>query len=191
MIQPDPLTEAPDPATATGASARVRPATPRDTTEILRLVRELASYERAAAEVVATEADIAALLFGGNTPHGSPAAFCHVVDADEPGLLAGFALWFLNASTWRGRHGIYLEDLYVGPQHRGRGYGRALMATLADICVDRGYDRFEWWVLDWNTPAIDFYRSLGAVGMQEWTVQRLSGDALLALAAQAPGGNPR
>ncbi|MGB7982690.1 MAG: GNAT family N-acetyltransferase, partial [Candidatus Nanopelagicales bacterium] len=100
--------------------------------------------------------------------------------------LAGFALWFLNASTWLGRHGIYLEDLYVRPEHRGHGYGRDLMAVLARICLERGYGRLEWWVLDWNTPAIDFYRALGATGMDQWTVHRLADHDLKALAEHAP-----
>jgi GNAT superfamily N-acetyltransferase len=114
-----------------------------------------------------------------------------VIDGD-PGAeggaarLAGMALWFLNASTWLGRHGIYLEDLYVRPQYRGRGYGQALMATLAAICVERGYARLEWWVLDWNAPAIGFYESLGARAMDEWTVHRITGAELDALAGQAP-----
>jgi len=163
-----------------------RPAEPADVPEILRLVRELADYERSLPEVVATRELVHDLLFGTNTPSGVPAAHCHVIDADSPGRLAGMALWFLNASTWLGRHGIYLEDLYVSPQHRGRGYGRALMATLAAICVERGYGRLEWWVLDWNTPAIGFYRTLGSVPMDQWTVQRISGAALADLAATQP-----
>jgi GNAT superfamily N-acetyltransferase len=155
-----------------------------DVGEILRLVRELADYERSLPEVSATAEDLTELLFGTNTPSGTPAAHCHVIDADAPaGGLAGLALWFLNASTWVGRHGIYLEDLYVSPEYRGRGYGRDLMATLAGICVERGYRRLEWSVLDWNTPAIDFYASLGARPMDEWTVHRISGRALEDLAA--------
>jgi GNAT superfamily N-acetyltransferase len=160
-----------------------RPATPDDVAEILRLVRELADYERSLPEVVATEELIHELLFGSNTPSGAPAAHCHVIDADTPGRLAAIALWFLNASTWLGRHGIYLEDLYVSPAFRGRGYGRDLMATLAAVCLERGYGRLEWWVLDWNSPAIDFYRSLGARPMDEWTVHRITGQALAVLAA--------
>jgi GNAT superfamily N-acetyltransferase len=163
---------------------RPRPAVRDDVDEILRLVRDLADYERSLPEVTATAEDINELLFGTNTPSGTPAAHCHVIDADAPGGgLAGVALWFLNASTWVGRHGIYLEDLYVSPEYRGRGYGRDLMATLAGICVERGYARLEWSVLDWNTPAIDFYASLGAGPMDEWTVHRVSGQALGALAA--------
>lgn len=105
----------------------------------------------------------------------------HVVEVD--GLVVGFAVWFRNFSTWRGRHGIYLEDLFVAPEHRGSGIGKALLAALAHECVTKGYPRLEWWVLDWNAPSIAFYRSLGAVAMDEWTVFRLTGDALTALAA--------
>jgi GNAT superfamily N-acetyltransferase len=165
----------------------VRPARPEDVPEILAMVRELAAYERSAHEVRATEQMLAELLFGGNTPSGAPAAYCHVAlapsgDADAPAL-AGMALWFLNASTWMGQHGIYLEDLYVRPEFRGHGLGQALMAHLARICIDRGYARLEWWVLDWNEPAIGFYQRLGARPMDEWTVHRLTGDALRTLAA--------
>lgn len=168
----------------------LRPAGPEDVPEILAMIRELAEYERSAHEVEANEELIAALLFGGTTPAGGPAAFCHVVEVD-PGAAAGaevrphlaaFALWFLNTSTWTGRHGIYLEDLYVRPQHRGLGLGRRLMSELARICLDRGYARLEWWVLDWNEPALDFYDSLGAQPMDEWTVHRMTGAALQALA---------
>jgi GNAT superfamily N-acetyltransferase len=109
--------------------------------------------------------------------------FAHV--AEHEGAVVGFALWFLNYSTWLGRHGIYLEDLYVRPDMRGQGLGRQLLAELAALCVQRGYGRLEWWVLDWNEPSIGFYRSLGAVAMDEWTVQRLTGQALAGLAGQA------
>jgi GNAT superfamily N-acetyltransferase len=183
----------PSPAPQPDAGRVVRPARPEDVPEILAMVRELAEYERSAHEVRATEAMLADLLFGTNTPSGTPAAFCHVAlapsrgpDADAP--LAGMALWFLNASTWTGQHGIYLEDLFVRPAHRGLGLGQALMAELARICLDRGYTRLEWWVLDWNTPAIDFYRSLGARAMDEWTVHRITGADLHALALRAPAG---
>lgn len=187
---------APDRDAATGAPAlqgepplagkatasTIRTAQPEDVPEILAMVRELAQFERSLHEVQATEAMVTELLFGGSTPNGHPAAFCHVVpdpDADVAGRrLAGFALWFLNTSTWTGRHGIYLEDLYIRPEFRGRGFGQQLMSTLARICVDRGYTRLEWWVLDWNTPALEFYRSLGARPMDEWTVHRLTGPAL-------------
>ncbi|MFI6292084.1 GNAT family N-acetyltransferase [Nonomuraea sp. NPDC050790] len=152
----------------------IRPATPDDVPEILAMVGELADYEKAAHEVRATEAQLRAALFGER-----PAAFAHV--AEDDGRLAGFALWFLSFSTWRGVHGIYLEDLFVRPQHRGGGHGRALLAELAKICVERGYQRLEWSVLDWNAPAIGFYKKLGAVPMDEWTVYRLTDEPLRAL----------
>ncbi len=107
--------------------------------------------------------------------------------AEMDGKVVGFAVWFRNFSTWRGRHGIYLEDLFVAPEHRGAGLGKALLAALAQECVTNGYPRLEWWVLDWNGPSIGFYRSLGAVAMDEWTVFRLTGDALAELAAAGPG----
>jgi GNAT superfamily N-acetyltransferase len=157
----------------------IRAARPADVPAIQRLIRELADYERSLAEVTATEHDLHDSLFAAQ-----PAVFAHV--AEHEGEVAGFALWFVNYSTWLGRHGIYLEDLYVTPQQRGRGLGKALLAELAAICVQRGYGRLEWWVLDWNAPAIGFYRSIGAVGMDEWTVQRLAGPALHALAAIKP-----
>jgi len=156
----------------------IRPARRSDAADIHRLVRELADYERSAEQVVASEDDLRRALFGEQ-----PAVFALV--AEHEGSVAGFALWFLNYSTWTGRHGIYLEDLYVTPVLRGHGYGRALLAELAGICVERGYGRLEWSVLDWNAPAIGFYASLGAVSMDEWTVNRLTGPALLALAAAA------
>jgi ribosomal protein S18 acetylase RimI-like enzyme len=172
-----------------GPDRRPRPARPDDVAEILRLVRELAAYERSLDQVVATTADVDTLLFDATSQHGAPAAFCHVVDGDGPGHLAAFALWFLNTSTWLGRHGVYLEDLYVSPAYRGRGYGQALMAELAAVAVRHGYRRLEWWVLDWNQSAIDFYRSLGAEAMDEWTVHRLAGDALADLASRAAPGH--
>jgi GNAT superfamily N-acetyltransferase len=133
----------------------IRSATPQDVPHIHRLMRELAEYERSLAEVTATEDDLRRALFADQ-----PAIFAHV--AEHEGSVAGFALWFLNYSTWLGRHGIYLEDLYVTPAVRGTGLGRALLAELARICVQRGYGRLEWWVLDWNAPARGFYESLGA-----------------------------
>lgn len=174
------------------ATAVVRPARADDVPQILAMVRELADYERSAHEVQATEALLADLLFGGTTPSGTPAAYCHVVQVptdqtDDPAL-AGMALWFLNASTWTGRHGIYLEDLYVRPEFRGLGLGQALMAELAGICVRSGYARLEWWVLDWNASAIDFYRSLGAQAMDEWTVHRITGTDLEQLARRVGRG---
>lgn len=151
-----------------------RVATEADVPEILQLIKDLATYEREPDAVHATEAMLTESLFGPNR-----AVYCHVVDhPEQSGRLAGFALWFLNFSTWLGKHGIYLEDLYVRPELRGRGYGQILLKSLAQICIERGYGRLEWWVLDWNEPAIEFYKSLGAVPMDEWTVFRVTGDAL-------------
>ncbi len=138
------------------------------------MIRDLAEYERSLPEVTATQDDLQNSLFGP-----VPAVFAHV--AEHEGRVGGFALWFLNYSTWTGRHGIYLEDLYVAPELRRNGYGRALLAELAAVCVQRGYGRFEWSVLDWNEPALGFYRSIGAIAMDEWTVHRLTGTALGAL----------
>jgi GNAT superfamily N-acetyltransferase len=149
----------------------IRTAREDDVPVIVSLIRELADYEREPDAVEATEDDIRAALFGP-----SPSAFCHVAEHD--GEVVGFALWFLNFSTWKGRHGIYLEDLFVRPAARGTGLGKALLMTLIEIARERGYGRVEWSVLDWNTPAIDFYRSLGARPMDEWTVWRLTGEAL-------------
>ena len=146
----------------------IRPAAAGDVPRILQLIRELAEYERSLDQVTATEDGLRAALFAAQ-----PAVFAHVAVA--AGTVVGFALWFLNFSTWLGRPGIYLEDLYVTPAMRGRGLGKALLAELAAICVRRGYGRLEWWVLDWNAPAIGFYRSIGAEPMSEWTVQRLTG----------------
>ena len=156
-----------------------RVATPEDIPEILDLIKELAIYEREPDAVSATEESLMSALFGR-----TPAVYCHVIDHPEhAGKLAGFALWFLNFSTWLGKHGIYLEDLFVRPELRGRGYGQILLKSLAQICVERGYGRLEWWVLDWNEPSIEFYKSMGAVPMDEWTVFRLTGDALTELGA--------
>ncbi len=149
----------------------IRPATPADAALVLAFIRELAAYERLAHEVDATEESLAAALFGD-----SPRVFAEI--AEWQGEPAGFALWFYNFSTFRGRHGIYLEDLFVRPAFRGHGIGRALLGHLARRCVAEGLPRLEWWVLDWNEPAIRFYRSIGAVPMEEWTVFRLTGDAL-------------
>jgi GNAT superfamily N-acetyltransferase len=139
------------------------------------MVRELAQYERMEQEAVASEDDIAEALFGKN-PH----VWCHLVESD--GDPVGFALWTLNYSTFQGAHGLYLEDLYVREDFRGRGLGVALMKELATLCVQRGYGRFQWCVLNWNEPSIAFYRSIGAVPMDEWTTYRLSGDSLSAFA---------
>ncbi len=165
------------------AAALLRPATACDVPAILDLVRELATYEREPDAVVATEAQLHEALFGER-----PAAFAHVVEHPGPDgpEIAAFALWFLNFSTWLGQHGIYLEDLFVRPAHRGRGYGQALLRELARICVDRGYGRLEWSVLDWNTPAREFYSALGARALTEWVPYRIDGDALVEL-ARSPG----
>jgi GNAT superfamily N-acetyltransferase len=149
----------------------IRPAVPEDVPTILRLIRELADYERALHEVRATEEDLHESLFGPE-----PRVFSHV--AEHEGEVVGFSLWFLTFSTWMGTHGIYLEDLYVRPEARGGGHGKALLTELARIAVERGYRRVEWSVLDWNEPAIGFYKSLGATPQDEWTVYRLTGQAL-------------
>ncbi len=165
----------------------IRPAQRGDSPAIYRLIRNLAEYERALPEVTGSEADLALALFGPE-----PAVFAHVADHD--GRVVGFALWYLSYSTWQGRHGIYLEDLYVEPELRGFGYGRSLLAELARLCVERGFGRLEWAVLDWNSPALGFYAKLGATPMDEWTVHRLTGPALHALAAgrgAAPTDGPR
>ena len=154
----------------------IRPARPVDVPAIYQLIRDLADYEHALPEVTGTEDDLHRSLFGPK-----PAVYAHV--AEHEGQVGGFALWFLNYSTWVGQHGIYLEDLYVKPELRGLGLGRALLAELAALCVERGYGRLEWWVLDWNQPARGFYASLGATSMDEWTVHRLTGHALADLAA--------
>ena len=154
---------------------RLRPATPADVPVILGLVRDLAEYERAPQAVVATEEDFRRHGFGP-TPRFS------VLLAEEDGRVAGFALWFFTFSTWLGKPGLYLEDLFVRPELRGRGIGKAMMIELARIAVREGCGRFEWAVLDWNQPSIDFYRSLGARLMEEWVVCRLEGDSLHALA---------
>ena len=163
--------------TSAGGAVAIRQATAADVPRILELIRELAAYERSLDQVTATEDGLRAALFAAQ-----PAVFGHVAVADDD--VVGFALWFVNFSTWLGRHGIYLEDLYVTPAMRGNGIGTALLAELAAICVRRGYRRLEWWVLDWNTPAIAFYRSVGAEPMSEWTVQRLAGKSLHDLAGR-------
>ena len=155
----------------------IRVARPQDVPAIYRLIRELARYEKSLPEVTATEEDLRRSLFGAD-----PAVYAHIAAGDD-GAVVGFALWFLNYSTWTGQHGIYLEDLFVEPGTRGRGYGKALLAELARICVERGYRRLEWAVLDWNTPAIEFYQSIGARVMGEWDSYRLTGPALRALAS--------
>jgi GNAT superfamily N-acetyltransferase len=155
----------------------IRPATPADVATILRFVRDLAAFEREPDAVEATEATLHDALFGT-----TPAAEA-VIAEDDHGPL-GFAVFFHNFSTWAGRRGLYLEDLYVTPHARGKGVGTALLRHLAALAVERGCARFEWSVLDWNADAIAFYRQMGAIGMEEWTVQRVSGDALLQLAGR-------
>ena len=155
---------------------RIEPATERDLSLILRFVRELAAYEKLAHEVTATEEILRASLFGAH-----PAAEVVIAHADaEP---AGFAVYFQTFSTFLGRPGVYLEDLYVSPAWRGRGLGRRLLAHVAGVAVDRGCGRMEWSVLDWNELALDVYRKIGAQSMDEWTVQRLTGAALRDLAS--------
>jgi GNAT superfamily N-acetyltransferase len=150
-------------------------ATPGDVPLIVQLIRELADYERLLHEVRIGPADLQRDLFG-------PRPYAEAVIARVDGEPVGFALWFHNYSTFAGRPGLYLEDLFVRPAHRGRGYGEALLRHLARIAVERGCARFEWAVLDWNESAIGFYRKLGAVAMDDWTVQRVTGGALRALA---------
>src|SRR3989440_1473637 len=156
-------------------SLLIRRARPDEAGLVLALVRELAEYEKLLHEVEATEADIGAALFGSN-----PRLFCEI--AEWSGEPAGFAVWFANFSTFSGRSGIYLEDLFVRPAQRGKGIGKALLAHLANTCLTNGWSRLQWAVLDWNTPSIEFYKSLGAVLMDEWTGCRLDGPALAALA---------
>lgn len=155
----------------------IRPATREDTARILDLIRALADYEKLSHECVATEESLRQTLFGER-----PAA--EVVMAEVDDEVAGFALFFHNYSTFLARPGLYLEDVFVYPERRGQGIGRRLLQHLAQIAVARGCGRFEWSVLDWNAPAIKFYRSLGAIPMDGWSVQRISGDALLRLAAE-------
>jgi diamine N-acetyltransferase len=152
-------------------SAVIRAARPDDSALIFALVRELADYEKLTHEVDATPEAIAAALFAHE-----PTVFCDI--AEWNGEVAGFAIWFLNFSTFRGRHGIYLEDVFVRPAFRKKGIGKALLARLAQRCVEQGYARFEWAVLDWNRPSIDFYKSIGAQVMDEWKICRMSGAAL-------------
>jgi GNAT superfamily N-acetyltransferase len=144
----------------------IRLATADDVPFIVSLIHELASYERAADKVVATASDLHEALFAAD-----PVAFCHIATLDD--VAVGFALWFRSFSTWLGKPGIYLEDLLVKPEARGAGLGKALLMTLVEIARERGYGRVEWSVLDWNEPAIGFYRSLGATPNDEWTVWRV------------------
>lgn len=154
----------------------IRPAVCSDAALILRFIHELAAYEKLLDKVLITLDGVKAMLFAPN-----PRAFCEVAEAD--GEAVGFALWFYNVSTFEGHHGIYLEDLYVKPEARGVGVGRALLAHLARRCVDENLQRMEWSVLDWNAPAIRFYDSLGATAKTEWITRQLRGEALAGLAA--------
>lgn len=164
--------------TPTPSEVTIRPVRPEDVPAVVRMVHELADFERAPEQCHLTPPQLHAALFAEQ-----PALFGHVaVRGDE---VVGYALWFLSFSTWEGVHGIYLEDLYVDPAARGTGAGRLLLTTLARICVERGYQRLDWWVLHWN-PARDFYAALGAVAMDEWIPYRLSGAALHKLATPEP-----
>ena len=160
----------------------IRPATPADVPTILNFIRELALYEREPDAVLATEADL--LRDGFGPAKRFDCIIAELTDADIT-TPAGFALYFYNYSTWRGHAGIYLEDLYVDPKHRGKGIGKALLARVAAIAVAEGCPRYEWAVLDWNQPSIDFYHSLGAVMKSEWKGMQVSGAALTSLAAQS------
>jgi GNAT superfamily N-acetyltransferase len=166
-------------------SSLIRPARPSDVPRIHELIIDLATYERAADEVRSTPPLLHEALFGAQ-----PAAYALVAEVDD--TVVGFALYFRNFSTWEGVHGIYLEDLYVAPEQRGLGLGKALLVALAEIAVQRGYARVEWAVLKWNQPSIDFYDSLGAVPLDEWTVYRLAGPALqrVATASSRPAAGP-
>lgn len=150
---------------------QIREAKQADSSAIMQLIHDLAVYEKAPEQVETNENEIAAALFADQ-----PKVFANVIEVDSQ--VVGIAIWFLNFSTWQGKHGIYLEDLYIKPEYRGNGYGLAMLKYLAALCVERGYGRFQWWVLDWNTPAIEFYKSQGAIAMDEWTVYRVSGENL-------------
>ncbi|MFD6881554.1 GNAT family N-acetyltransferase [Rhodococcus sp. NPDC060084] len=155
----------------------IRRVRPDDVDAVTGLIYDLAEYEKARHECTVTTEQIRSALFGPE-----PSVFGHVAE-EADGTVVGVALWFRNFSTWDGVHGVYLEDLYVRPEHRGAGHGRALLSALAHECVERGYTRLSWSVLNWNEPSIGFYRSLGAVPQDEWTTFRLSGDALRELGA--------
>lgn len=159
----------------TPTNLTIRRARPGDAGLVLEFVHKLATYEELDDEVEATEAGLAEALFGPD-----PKVHCDFAEID--GQPVGFALWFYNFSTFKGRHGIYLEDLFVEPEFQGRGIGKTLLRHLARRCVDEGLGRFEWWVLDWNKPSIAFYKSVGSVPMDEWTVFRVTGEALELLA---------
>ena len=159
------------------SSVKIRSAEISDLSVILQFIHDLAKYEKAPKEVKLSLSELEESLFG-NTPQ----VYCLISEAD--GKATGFAVWHLNYSTWLGRHGIYLEDLYVDPKYRGLGHGKALLRRLAQICIERGYKRLQWWVLDWNETAIEFYKSIGAQPMDEWTVFRVSGSSLEKLATE-------
>ena len=158
------------------SAIRFRDAVPGDTGRVLWFVRALAEYEKLLHEVEATEAELDRALFG-DPPR------CHAMFAELDGVPVGFGLWFYNFSTFMGRAGLYVEDVFVLPEHRGKGVGRAIFGELARRAIAEGCKRMDWWVLNWNAPAIKFYGAIGARPMDEWTVQRLSGDALVAMAA--------
>ena len=157
-------------------TVNIRPATPQDAALILRFIRELAEFEREPDAVKATEEGLAHALFDERS--------AEAVIAEQEGKPMGFALFFHNFSTWTGRKGLYLEDLYVTPEARGSGVGTALLRHLAGIALDRDCGRFEWAVLDWNTPAIDFYTAMGAESLDEWRIRRVTGDELAQLAGR-------
>ncbi len=160
----------------------IRPAVAADIPVLLALVHELAAYEKEPDAVQATEADLHRALFVAHT------ASCHVAEIE--GEVVGFALWYVTFSTWTGKPGLWLEDLFVRPTARGTGLGKTLLQTLAAVAVERGYGRFEWWVLDWNTPSIGFYRALGAVSQDGWTTMRVDDEALVRLASRARDDGP-
>ena len=159
------------------SSVKIRSAEISDLSVILQFIHDLAKYEKAPNEVKLSLSELEESLFGK-----TPQVYCLISEAD--GKATGFAVWHLNYSTWLGRHGIYLEDLYVDPKYRGLGHGKALLRRLAQICIERGYKRLQWWVLDWNETAIEFYKSIGAQPMDEWTVFRVSGSSLEKLATE-------
>ena len=169
------------PSTNQNNKLNLRPATPADVPQILQFIRDLATYEREPDAVQATEADL--LRDGFGPTKRFDCIIAELTDAATP-THAGFALYFYNYSTWRGHAGIYLEDLYVDPKHRGKGIGKALLARVAAIAVAEGCPRYEWSVLDWNQPSIDFYQSLGAVMKTEWKGMQVSGEALASLASR-------
>jgi GNAT superfamily N-acetyltransferase len=175
---PDRAPSASEPIPSATTIWRVRPARPTDVPQIDALVRELADYEREPDAVTASPEDFGAAFF---SPH--PRVHCHVVEVvgGEGPAVVGLAIWYVTFSTWRGRHGLWLEDLYVQPAFRRFGAGRALLTELASICADRGYARMEWWVLDWNEPAHRFYRGVGAEPQDGWTVWRVTDGPLTAL----------